>query len=78
MNLYSLDLKLRLRGLDVELIDPTGRQVKSDLEFSKKTQSDVVYWQAQNRLGPSGRHNRRGALVSTETDLGPPRTDVVH
>ena len=30
LNLYSLDLKLRLRGLDVGLIDPTGRQVKSD------------------------------------------------
>ena len=35
---------------------------------------------AKADLDPPGRHGRRGALVSTETDLGPHRlqADVVH
>ena len=49
LNLYSLDLKLRLRNPKVELID----KQRADLELPKKTQDRRGALVSTNQIGPS-------------------------
>ena len=89
--MYSLDLKLRLRSQEVELVDSIRRQARPDLEPSRKhRQTWCISEHKKTDWDPPGRHRktwcirehrnkigplqiRRGALVSTRTDLGPSR-----
>ena len=50
-------------------------QAQKQIGILRADTADVVHQQAQTDWDPPGRHNRRGALASTETDLGPTQTD---